>query len=96
MSKLNYLKVTVIAFLLLFTQFSNGQQWGNYTLYSVSNSTAAYLIDTNSTVFNTWTFGSNARTGYSSYLLPGGDLVRTVSRSGNSFNGGGMTGQFQK
>ena len=96
MSKLIYTKLSVIAFLLLFTQYSNAQQWGNYTLYSVSNSTAAYLIDTNSTVYNTWTFGSSARTGYSSYLLPGGDLVRTVSRSGNSFNGGGMTGQFQK
>lgn len=32
-------------------------------------------------------FPSNSRTGYSSYLLPGGDIVRSVSRSGNSFMG---------
>ncbi len=96
MSKFIFKKLSVIAFLVLFTQFARAQQWGNYTLYSVGNSQAAYLIDTNSTVFHTWTFGSTAKTGYSSYLMPGGELVRTVARSGNTFTGGGMTGQFQK
>jgi hypothetical protein len=96
MSKLSLQKITVVALLFFFSTIATAQQWGNYTLYSVSNSTNAYLIDTASAIFHTWTFPSNARTGYSSYLLPGGDLIRTVSRSGNSFNGGGMTGQLQK
>lgn len=96
MSKLSIQKITMVALLFFLSSLSYAQQWGNYTLYSVTNSTNAYLIDTTSAVFNTWTFPSNSRTGYSSYLLPGGDIVRSVSRSGNSFMGGGMTGQLQK
>lgn len=72
------------------------QQYPGYTLYSTGSSTNAYLIDTNGTTFHTWTFSSTARTGYSSHLMPGGILWRSVSRSGNSFTGGGMTGQIQK
>lgn len=96
MFKKSLQKIAIVSLLFFLSTLTNAQQWGNYTLYSVGNSTNAYLIDTTSAVFNTWTFPSNARTGYSSYLLPGGDLVRTVSHSGNTFNGGGMTGQFQK
>lgn len=81
---------------LLFSSASKAQQWGNYTLYSVSNSTNAYLIDTTSAVLHTWTFNTNSKTGYSSYLMPGGTLVRSVAHNGNTFNGGGMTGQVQK
>lgn len=72
------------------------QQWGNYTLYSVMNSTSAYLIDTNGNTFHTWNFASNAKTGYSTYMMPGGTLVRTVAKSGNSFTGGPICGQVQK
>jgi len=70
------------------------QQWGDYTLYSVMNTTTAYLIDTNSNIFHTWNLSGS--TGYSSYLMPGGILWRTVSHPGNTFNGGGMTGEIQK
>lgn len=72
------------------------QQWGDYTLYSKQNSTATYLLDTNGTVVHTWTHAGSAKTGYSSYLMPGGTLVRTVARSGNSFTGGPICGEVQK
>ncbi|MFM2134893.1 MAG: hypothetical protein RL021_293 [Bacteroidota bacterium] len=71
------------------------QQWGAYTLYSVQNQTAAYLCDTNGTTFHTWS-GLTGGTGYSSYMMPGGTLVRTVRNTGNVLNGGGMTGRVQK
>lgn len=72
------------------------QQWGLYTLYAPSNSTQAFLVDTNGTTYKTWTFGSSAKTGFSNYLLPGDTLLRPVARSGNSLHGGGLTGEVQK
>lgn len=92
-------KNLLAATFLLLTAYAvplKAQQWGDYTLYSVSNTSTAYLIDTNSTIFKTWTFASTAKTGYSSYLMPGGVLWRSVSNSGNVLNGGGMTGRVQK
>ncbi len=71
------------------------QQWPGYTLYSVSNSNNAYLIDTASNVYHTWTF-TNAGTGYSSYLERGGTIVRTVKVNNGAYNGGGLTGRCQK
>jgi hypothetical protein len=75
--------------------FLTAQQWGDYTLYSVQNSNAAYLVDTNGTTYHTWTF-TNSPTSYSTYLLEGGTLLRTVKYSGNVLTGGGMSGQIQK
>lgn len=75
---------------------AQAQQWGDYTLYSAKNATTAYLLDTNGTVFHSWTFSSNAKTGYSTYMMPGGTLVRTVGKQGNQLNGGGITGQVEK
>lgn len=72
------------------------QKYGKYTLYSVMNSTTTQLIDTNNVVFKTWTHAANSRTGYSSYLMPGGILWRSVSNQGNQLNGGGITGKVQK
>jgi len=71
------------------------QQWGEYTLYSVQNGTTAYLCDTNGTTFHTWS-GLTGGTGYSSYMMPGGTLVRTIRNTGNQINGGGVTGRVQK
>jgi hypothetical protein len=84
------------AFLLLNVSAINAQQWGYYTFYSQQNSTSAILLDTNGTTAHTWTFSSSARTGYSSYLAPGGTVIRTVARQGNSFQGGAMCGEVQK
>lgn len=71
------------------------QQYNGYTLIAVQNQSTARLIDTNSNVYQTWS-SLTGNTGYSSYMLPGGVLLRTVTASGNSFNGGGVTGRFQK
>jgi hypothetical protein len=82
--------------LSLFHLITFSQQWGDYTFYSVQNSTSAVLLDTNGTTVHTWSFSSSAKTGYSSYLEPGGTVVRTVARQGNSFQGGAICGQVQK
>jgi hypothetical protein len=74
----------------------NAQQWGDYLLYSVQNTNKAYLIDNNNNTYHTWTFPTNDKTGYSTYLLPGGDILRTIKYSPNSFAGGGQTGKLQK
>jgi hypothetical protein len=74
--------------------FINAQQWGDYTLYN--SGTTTLLVDTanTTTTIKTWTHAT--KTGYSSYLMPGGILWRTVTRSGNSFSGGPICGQVQK
>lgn len=73
----------------------NAQQWGDYTLYSLQNSSTTYLIDTNNTVYHTWTHASSDKTGYSSYLMPDKILWRTVKTT-TQLNGGGITGKVQK
>ncbi|MEY2937689.1 MAG: hypothetical protein RL062_278 [Bacteroidota bacterium] len=88
-------KIVLIFLSVLVGQSSWGQQWGDYTLYSVQNSSSATLLDTNGTAYHTWTFASNKKTGYSSYLLPGGNIIRSIANSGNQLNGGGMTGAIQ-
>lgn len=93
--KLHLLPIFIILLLAL-SNISNAQTWGDYTFYSVQNTSTAQLIDMNNKVFHTWTFPTNARTGYSSYLLPGGTIVRTVSQPNSVFKGGGMTGRIQK
>jgi len=82
--------------LILFSQNTSAQQWGDYTLYATMNGTTANLVDTNGAIYHTWTFTTSNKTGYSTYMLPGGTLVRSVMNSGNSFSGGGMTGRVQK
>lgn len=71
------------------------QQWGDYTLYSIQNSTNTQLLDTNRNVVKTWTH-TGKKTGYSSYLMPGGYLWKTISRTGNSFTGGPICGEVLK
>jgi len=91
-------KPFVISLLLAFFVLSglSAQQWGDYYFYSIQNSNKAYLLDNNGSTYHTWTFPSADKTGYSSYLLPGGDLLRTVKYTPNSFAGGGQTGKLQK
>ncbi len=93
--KLSRLILLLISF-SFFVQKSDAQQWGHYTLYSTSSGTTTYLVDTTGTNFHTWTHTTATKTGYSSYLLPGGILLRTVSKTGNSFTGGPICGQVQK
>ncbi|MCX6295845.1 MAG: aryl-sulfate sulfotransferase, partial [Bacteroidetes bacterium] len=92
-----YLKITIlIPFIALIINSAIAQQWDGYTLYSVKGSTTTQLIDTNSVVYHTWTHAATATTGYSSYLMPGGILWRTVIKSGTSFTGGPICGEVQK
>jgi hypothetical protein len=88
----------ILIFLFLFSVALSygGQPWGDYTFYSPKNVNKAYLVDLNNNVYHTWTFASNAPTGYSSYLLPGGVVLRSVAKSGNYFTGGPICGQVQK
>lgn len=74
---------------------SQAQQWDGLTLYSNGNSTTAQLVDTNNVVVKTWS-GLSGGTGYSSYLEPGGTLVRSVRVMNSVFMGGGACGRIQK
>ena len=93
-SKIN-LKFTFFGLLLLTQQLSFSQQWNGLTLYSNGNSTSAFLVDTSNVTVKTWS-GLTGGTGYSSYLAPGGTLVRSVKVNNSVFNGGGACGGIQK
>jgi hypothetical protein len=82
--------------LLGFVAFVNGQSYEGYTLYFPQNGTKAYLIDLSGNTYHSWTFATNMKTTYSTYLLEDGVLLRTVSHAGNYFNGGPISGEVQK
>src|SRR5215212_7150265 len=88
--------ITFCSIFFLVTFSTHGQQWGDYTLYSVMGNGSAYLIDTNNAVYHTWALGTNYRTGYSAYLEPGGMLVKSIQNTGNQFTGGPITGAVIK
>lgn len=85
---------TTFLFLLMLPMFAKAQQWGHYTLVSLQNSTSTQLLDTNGTAIKTWT--NTGKTGYSTYMMPGGTIWRAVARTGNSFTGGPICGEVQK
>lgn len=83
--------------LLVISGFNvQSQTYGDYTFYSPKTTGKAYLVDMSGNTYHSWTFASNTPTGYSSYLLPGGIVLRTVAKSGNYFTGGPICGQVQK
>ena len=84
---------TLLAFTFLLS--SMAQQWDGLTLYSNGAATVANLVDTNNVIVKSWT-GLTGGTGYSSYLEPGGTLVRSVKVNNTVFNGGGACGGMQK
>ncbi|MBI3521328.1 MAG: aryl-sulfate sulfotransferase [Bacteroidetes bacterium] len=86
---------TILLLSICITSILQAQQWNGLTLYSVQNSTTAQLVDTANTTVKTWT-GLTTGTGYSSYLMPGGILVRSVKVNNTTFNGGGACGGIQK
>lgn len=87
--------ILLFCLLACLSTFSSAQQWGNFTLIGVQGQSSVKLIDTNSVVFHTWNLGTK-KMGYSGYVLPGGDLICSIQRTGNSFMGGGMTGEILK
>jgi hypothetical protein len=93
----NFSAISMVCVLLLTSLSNCAQQWGDYTLIATQNGTSATLVDTLGATYHTWTFSSAVKTGYSTYMLPGGDLMRTVSnQQQNQLNGGGMTGRVQR
>jgi hypothetical protein len=82
------LRATVVLSFIFTASFSSAQQWGDYTLIATQNGTSALLVDTLGETYHTWTFPSSAKTGYSTYMLPGGELLRTISnQQQNQLNG---------
>jgi arylsulfotransferase ASST/type IX secretion system substrate protein len=96
MKNINLTFGLVIMISLFTCTLLKAQQYPGYTLYSVQNGTATQLIDTASAVYHSWTHTTANKTGYSSYLMPGGILWRSIALSGTSLTGGGMTGKIQK
>lgn len=92
------MKARTLIILALLATLKSGvyaQQWGLYTFYATKNGTQAFLIDTNSTTYHTWTFSSSKKSAYSAYLIPGDTIVRSYKPSG-AWSGGGITGGIQK
>jgi hypothetical protein len=75
---------------------SHAGPYGDYTFYAPKTNNKAYLVDMSGNTYHTWTFPSNKPTGYSSYLLPGGIVLRSVAKTGNYFTGGPICGEVQK
>jgi len=92
------IKITIILLITMLTAWISlpAQTWGDYTFYSPKTNNKAYLVDMSGNTYHTWTFASNAQTGYSSYLLPGGTVLRSVAKQGNYFTGGPICGEVQK
>ncbi len=74
------------------------QKWPGYTLVANGNATTARLVDTTGVIYKQWTGLTGGGTGYSSYLLPGKILLRSVKQNPVSpfTNTGGACGAFQK
>ncbi len=93
---MNKIKFTFNLFLAFFiSQTLNAQQWNGLTYYGNMSSAMGYLIDTNSTTIKTFTYTGSGNNGYSTHMMPGGDIWRSVSTT-NTLSGGGMTGRIQK
>ena len=90
------MKKLLVMLVLLAAPCAYAQQWGLYTLYSVKGTSKAFLIDTSNVVYKTWNLPANAKTGFSSYLIAGDTLVRTVSYPGAILHNGPTTGEVQK
>jgi hypothetical protein len=95
MQKLKLTLATLCFLCLAAITTVHAQAWGDFTLTSLQNSNTAQLMNNAQQVVKTWTFPTADKTGYSSYLLPGGSIMRAVSRTGNSFTGGPICGKVQ-
>lgn len=73
------------------------QQYDGYVLYSLQNSSAAYLMDTSLNTYHTWS-GLSANTGYSTHMEPGGTIVRAAKggTTPSGAPGGPICGKIQK
>lgn len=73
------------------------QQYDGYVLYSLQNSSAAYLMDTSLNTYHNWS-GLSANTGYSTHMEPGGTIVRAAKggTTPSGAPGGPICGKVQK
>jgi hypothetical protein len=85
----------ILPVFLVSSNSANSQNYDGYTFYAPQNGNKAYLLDMSGNAYHTWTFTSGS-TCYSTYLLSGGALLRTINHSGNSFSGGPVSGEVQK
>ena len=67
---------------------------GGYTLLVPTASTNTYLIDNCGQIIQEWS--SDYRPGLAAYLLPNGDLIRSVRLDSDAFDGGGIGGGFER
>ncbi len=90
--------LTLLLFILLFTQDIISQKSPGYTLICTgmgTGSTSGKLIDTSGATYKSWS-GFTAQTRYSSYMLPGGYLLRAAIASSVNFSGGPICGRVVK
>lgn len=87
-------RMVVLVLWMVFSSAVFAQAFQGNTLFCPNNSKYAYMVNMNNTVIHTWT--SNRNGGYSAYLLPNGDLLRTAVSSGTSLNGGGAQGVVER
>ena len=98
--KITLLKKSNIQFIVIFWAILlicpsvMSQQWGMYTFYATQNASQAKLVDTNGTIYKTWTLAS--QTAYSAYLLPGDTILQTVRYQSGNIGQGGITGKVRK
>lgn len=91
-------KTVILLAIICVTFIAKAQQYNGYTLVSVKGATSATLLDTNSAVYHTWTDATLKKTGYSSYVTPGGFLWRAIATTPapTAFVGGPICGEVQK
>ena len=94
---MNYKLKLIFSFILCTNFAAFAQQYNGWTLTSVMGSITATLIDTNQATVKTWS-GLTGASGYSSYLMPGGILVRGAKGAPLPAGapGGPTHGQLQK
>ena len=84
---------TFLATIFLFLTANAQTNWGQYTLIAPNNTSTAKLIDLSNNTYHSWTL--TGATTYSAYMINGDTLLRSVTKSGNSFSGGPISGQVQ-
>ncbi len=76
------------------TLINTSGSFDGYTLLAPMGSTETFLLDNCGRVVQSWT--SDFRPGLAAYLLPNGDLIRSVQLQSSVFAGGGIGGGFEQ
>ena len=76
------------------TLVNTASSFDGYTLLAPIGSTETFLLDNCGRVVQSWS--SDFRPGLATYLLPNGDLIRSVQLPSDVFVGGGIGGGFEQ